>query len=272
MSYVGEMIENLTGFIFIAGAGVLAIGVLVLQIVVPIGVIVWLVWEWAPFGNKFDQRLFYTKKISVASGDIKKVYIMDYAVDIDNQRVIQKIVSPLKPIKKRRREDSLWKMTSAYFYPEKEKFTRQESIKCFIKAPTIESRKKCDQYAREREAYEQTEFFRAFVELEDVMPQEQETLVQLENCVVKSSDDWNCNSTWFGAGDNQSPSIGKLDGSWVSEPYINPDALYEWKASMAIEWFRCGSACLLQTKKELEERQKQFELFFNEMEKRRENR
>ena len=250
------------------GAILLGLGIVIAQIVI----VFWLFWEWAPFGDKYEQRLFYTKNISVPSADMQKIQILDFSIDIENQRVIQKVVSPLKPIKRQRREqDNLWIMTKNYFFPLENKFSFDKDLNCAQKKIKGEDNKDCEEYFSQKKQYLESEFYKAFIELEELILSNPETLTRLDGCVIKSSDDWICKSKWFGSdASTQDPTIGKKDGEWVMKPAISSENLYEWKAMMAIERFRCGDVCVLKTKTEKEEQQKQIERWMREREKRRE--
>ena len=268
------LMEVISWIILVGGASAVGLAILLLQIIVPIAALIWLLWEWAPFGDKYEQRLFYTQEVEVPSADMRKIHIVDFSIDIDNQRVIQKIVSPLKPIKKQKREqNNLWVMTSNYFFPQEKKFTNQKTFDCVIKKRSSDKAEKCDKYFQEMEMFKKSELFSAYNELDETLIIPTNLLTQLDNCVVKSSDDWICKSKWYGSDLlSNNPSIGKRDGNWTFNPKINKEELYLWKGMMAIERFRCGNVCVLRTKTDKEERQKGLDLFMREMEKRRENR
>ena len=162
----------------------------------------WLIWEFWPFQNQFSQKLAYTEIVETNSAVMKKINIIEFELDIDEQRVIQKIVAPL-------RSDRGRPPLCSFF------------ANCHNEHPSVKPEEN------------------GFRELREQLPLENQILSELKNCVVKSSDDWICESKWYGVKRNMKGGyIGKSDGEWIFQPSLSN--LKKWKAGLLIDQLRCG--------------------------------
>ena len=89
-------ISEIIGWLVIVPAGLIIGSLGLLQIVGAVLVPAWLLWEFWPFGNELSQKLAYTETVETKSAVMKKINVIEFELNIDQQRVIQKIVAPIQ--------------------------------------------------------------------------------------------------------------------------------------------------------------------------------
>jgi hypothetical protein len=180
-----------------------------------------LVWEFWPFSNKMVQSVAFSTSVKTDTAVMRKINVIEFGIDTDQQRVIQKIVAPVK--------------TKKGLPP----------ICSFFGQGCNESN------------YSPSDEERGFTEIWSSLPDESGRLMELKNCTVKSPDDWICKSNWYRSEDNEKNKnfIGKSDGEWISNPSIS--GKINWKSILLFEEFRCGeNLCFITTKEKYAEIQK----------------
>jgi hypothetical protein len=202
-TYLLSALGNLTGF---AKASSLALGVgafLVFEVVLALAVQAWLLWEFWPFENELSQKLAYSEHVETQTALMQKINVLEFELDIDQQRVIQKVVAPT--------------------LADKGQPTRCTHLLGL-----------CDEEVGSSAAKKM-----GFQELRDQLPAEHQLLTELENCTLKSPDDWICKSKWFRSPNDSSDSyIGKSDGDWIFRPTVSKPI--NWKAELAVDQWQCG--------------------------------
>ena len=121
--------QNMDGFNLFIGLISLLFSVLSI-----IGIIIWIIWEWNLFGDEMNQRLYFEENLDLETGWIRKINIIDFTLDISNQRVVQKIVSPIAPLEKKRIKDIdevVWDFFYSFFKPSEEEL-RSQYFDCYL--------------------------------------------------------------------------------------------------------------------------------------------
>lgn len=181
-------------------------------------IIGWLSWEFWPF-QQFSQQLAYSETVETKSAVMTKINVIEFQLDMDQQRVIQKVVAPIQG-------------------------NRGKPQLCGILNISCESADATNEIENKgyREIWEQ-------------LPSKTELLSELENCTIKSSNDWICKSKWYASSEDTTQHyVGKSNGEWIFYPQDGYP--YNWKISLAFDQFKCeGNICFEMS---IEERKRQF--------------
>ena len=155
---------------------------------------------------------------------MKKINVIEFELNIDQQRVIQKIVAPIQGDRGR-------PLLCSYF----------------------------GEICQDDDASDEAENL-GFREIWKQLPSEMELLSELENCTIKSSSDWICKSSWYRTPKDIGVSyIGKTDNEWISNSPLSN--LSRWKAGLVIDQMRCGgNLCFVMS---IEEQKLRFEKLKN---------
>ena len=199
-----------------------------------------LIWEFWPFKNKLAQLLAFSSTVTTETAVMKKINVVEFEIDINQQRVIQKIISPLRT-------------------------SRGRAPICTFFGQG------CDD-----NNYSPSDEEKGFTEIRQSLPVENNRLLELENCTVKSSADWICRSSWYHSMniENEAYFVGKSDGKWISNPSLL--GLINWKVILLFERLKCGgNVCFITTKaKRLQvqkEREDEMDRFIFSVQKKRSN-
>ena len=208
---LGEFLGWLILAPFVAVIGGLAIWQVVSAVLIP----AWLIWEFWPFDNEQSQTLAYVDTFETETAVMKKINEIEFEIDIGQQRVIQKIVAPLRSDKR-------------------------------ILPLCLVGPERCADYIISPEE-------QGLGEIQKNLPTETDLLTELQNCTVKSPKDWICKSDWYYTSSKPGVAyIGKVDGEWISNPAVSRPLT--WKADLAFKKFRCeDSVCFVMTRKEREQ-------------------
>ena len=165
-------------------------------------IIGWLSWEFWPF-QQLSQKLAYSEIVETESAVMRKINVIEFQLDMAQQRVIQKIVAPIQGDRGKPELCGIF------------------NISCKSDDATNDAENK------------------GYKEIWGQLPSKTELLSELENCTIKSSNDWICKSNWYASSDDATQHyVGKSNGEWMFYPqYGYP---YNWKASLAFDQFRCG--------------------------------
>lgn len=213
-TYILNNIDNFMGLL--VSSVVIIIGLFV-GVIAPLAIVAWLLWEFWPFQNELSQKLSYSEVVLTKSAVMKKIVILEFELDIDRQRVIQKIAAPTL--------DDRGQPT----------FCQNLHGFCDKKFDSSTAKKK------------------GFQEIWDQLPSENQLLTELKNCTLKSADDWICKSKWFRSPkDGYDGYIGKSDGNWIFQPVVSDPK--KWKLGLALEQWQCGgNLCFIMSIKQHEE-------------------
>ena len=214
---------DFTGWMIVTPVALLIGAVGLLQVVLAVLVPAWLLWEFWPFQNDLSQRLSYTETVETKSAVMKKINVLEFELSVDRQRVIQKIVAPVRGDIGRPNLCGLFGITCG-----------------------------------NNDASDDAER-RGFREIWTHLPSEALLLSELKNCTIKSSDDWICKSAWYGSPKDADVSyVGKSEGEWISNPPLSK--YHNWKILLILDQARCGgNVCFVMSIEEQRRRFKELE-------------
>lgn len=215
-----------TGWMVVTPVALLIGAVGLLQVVLAVLVPAWLLWEFWPFQNDLSQRLSYTETVETKSAVMKKINVLEFELSVDRQRVIQKIVAPVKGDRGRPTLCGLF------------------GISC-----------------KNNDASDDAEE-RGFQEIWKLLPSEAVLLSELKNCTIKSADDWICKSQWYGSPKDVGVGyIGKSAGEWISNPPLSN--YNHWKVGLILDRAQCGgNVCFVMSIEEQKRRFKELQKRF----------
>ena len=189
----------------------------VLGIIWTIGLLSWAAWEWDVFRSGSIHSMTWETQVNTETYVINYRPELEFKVDETRNQVFQQIKFPIRGIS----SDLLEK-------------TREHNLDAFIRNTRESSRDKSPVKPLNLSDEEKglLEFDRQLTPLEN-------TLTTLENCTIKSSDTWRCDSSWGGnfltdSIKTNKPFIGMIDGEWVSSPDIS-EKIYNWKIGLLFE-------------------------------------
>ena len=213
LSFVG----NAIGWAIIVPVGMLIGALGLFQIAATVLVPAWLLWEFWPFQNELSQRLAYSEIVDTKTAVMKKINVVEFELNINQQRVIQKIIAPVRGVRGR-----------PYL-------CNYLGVSC----PKGDASKIAEE--------------KGFSEIWPQLPSKDNLLNELSNCTIKSADDWICKSDWYGATKNlEFAYIGKSNNKWISNPPLNKPN--NWKVGLVFDKLRCGgNICFVYT---IEERKR----------------
>ena len=181
-------------------------------------------WEFWPFNNSSEQTLSFSSYVVMENAVLKSINVVEFEINSDQQRVIERIVSPLRD-----KNGASVPLCSFAGRVCKDRHPAPPLIgSAQSESPIVEKPK--------------------FSTFWKNLPGEDEVLSELKNCTIKSPNDWICKSSWYKSQDKKSNDhyIGQSDGKWIANPQLF--GLINWKSVLWFEKLRCGDLCYVTTK------------------------
>ena len=197
-------------------------------------------WEFWPFNISSEQTLSFSSDVVMENAVLRSINVVEFEINSDQQRVIQRVVSPL-------RDKNGASVTLCSFAGRlcKDRHPAPPLIRSAqSESSTFKMRSVFDLGENASPIVEKPKFSTFWKNL----PGEDEVLTELQNCTIKSPDDWICKSNWYkGQGKESNDNyIGKSDGKWIANPLLS--GLINWKSVLWFEKLRCGDLCYVTTK------------------------
>lgn len=186
-----------------------------------IGLLIWAAWEWDVFRSGNIHSMTWKTQVNTETYVINFRPELEFEVDETRNQVFQQIKFPIRGIS----SEIIGKTREPI-----ENFYRNTGESARNNSP-VEPLNLSD------EEKGLLEFDRQLTPLET-------TLTALENCTIKSSDTWRCDSSWGGnllasSIKSDQPYIGMINGEWVTHPDISEE-IYNWKIGVLFERINHG--------------------------------
>ena len=224
--------------------------------IIPILVLSWLAWEWDFLG----QRNFLVSEKFVIEGSVyQKLNELSFVSNVQNQAVFMEVVSPNQhtvefPITKRITDVFDFAKNWIYF-------------KTNMGEGYLFERMQQSEIDKQRRSH-----------IWPNLLKDNQTLLALNDCVVKDNANWICN-TDLNFLKGRTSYIGLRDGGWQTDhtPYSSPmfkygihglkNGIYKWKTEWFLEKLRCGNVCLVDSVENIKIQNQALDAFIEDLER-----
>lgn len=186
-------------------------------IICTIGLLIWAAWEWDVFRSGNIHSMTWKTQVNTETYVINFRPELEFEVDETRNQVFQQIKFPIRGISSELLEK-----------------TREHNLDVFIRNTRESARNNSP-----IEPLNLSDEEKGLLEFDRQLTPLESTLTALENCTIKSSDTWRCDSSWGGnflasSIKSDQPYIGMIKGEWVMHPDISEE-IYNWKIGLLFE-------------------------------------